>query len=545
MINGQQAQALESSPGSITSLTVFSESPYPHYYGCSPGQLTSLDRCISRRRLIVLQTPNRHVSGRSQNHDPNEATGEKAGAVRTPRFVLGSAGPSGSAKQFAATPRFAFSQKRQIKFQDDIVESDESVSPIEQVKLPVGVGQENLPNPQTKVIADSEESDSDLLLLKHEDTGRTSHVGCARPGAADNNGRGDEIEGTMSASPSERRPKRRRVSIISISQEDMRPIAVEGRDRISLSPSLPPLFPAPSSPELLDDGLVSPTAHLMPATPFQPPSAAGTNQHLGSQKPSRFRFATTIQQSTRPPDLGNDSVADSGTTAFEHSTQKPKPRFIIPQTPSKAEELNISALLTSPISFPSKRRGRSKPQAHTFVPKGIASEVQSWILELAGAKQLAQSQANVPSSGLTLDQTGKGKGRPKYQYVAQVGEFNHLLQGRASATKSKPGHPNPFTLLSPSEIHPTDKSGKMLLLIGPPTYSALRPGETAKKGDWIGLQPGLIWEIELGTLASNKDGSRNVPAGDVLAEYKGCSISGAAQKWIVGLEWDLMPTESE
>ncbi|KAI1933328.1 hypothetical protein LOZ66_006520 [Ophidiomyces ophidiicola] len=402
-------------------------------------------------------------------------------APSTPRFVFGSSGP---APQFAAAPRFVF-QMRRDGADEEIEESEGNAFLGNSYGLNSDFDVNNM-------FWDGEDVDNHGLLL--------------------------------TSSPSRHRSKRRRVSISSEGVVDETTSKGEF-DRISPSPSPPRdlsmhIMATPRLAENTND-LASPTLRRMTPTPNPPAISGSTPQISASQKP-RFLF---------------NSNSQSQPTAGPTATQLQRPLFKIPRTPSRPSALSDMSLLTSPIAFPYAKR-RSKAGTHNFLSGGIASEVRGWLLELGARKQVFQDLR--PSSSSKSTQSLIDRGKIDYHLVGEVNQVgvSNALFTRKSQT-SKPGYPSLFTavILSPESLHGLSlpPPPQQLLLFGVPTLGS----GPIKKGVFIGIQPGLVWEMNMEPhLSQNLTNPSPTPTqGD-----SGTEQGAMSRKWLVSVEWDILLT---
>ncbi|KGQ01605.1 hypothetical protein PAAG_11586 [Paracoccidioides lutzii Pb01] len=143
-------------------------------------------------------------------------------------------------------------------------------------------------------------------------------------------------------------------------------------------------------------------------------------------------------------------------------------------------------------------------------------------------------------------------------------------------------HPNPYPITTPARTNPnttpsptqqhTQPPPRKILLFGAPMsapsrsrghrhaaydaqgypQSSLAPLPTIAKGDKIGIRRGLVWEMEIEEFAGGR-GRRRMRReeeggrGEGEGEGEGGGLRGAAgtagmvvEKWIVGVEWDVL-----
>ncbi|KMP05732.1 hypothetical protein CIRG_05413 [Coccidioides immitis RMSCC 2394] len=482
-------------------------------------------------------TPSRENVNSNKQYTSRAESNERPNATaRTPKFIFSSSAQSGFAAQFAATPRFVFSQRQNRKSGDGIDVSDKGSSPAARARKTIQDTPRNTEIKMKEVIEDSEgEEEGDLLqgIVETSRSGRPEN----EPGktVADD----DDEEMLLSFSLSQHQAKRRRLSISSADDLEVRPVSARELDQISSTSSeSPPSSPqaGPASPSAGNvDNLLSPTVHPMPSTPFQPTGAASVPHHSSSRGPPRFMFSTPISSTPRQPSGSNNA------TTAQTSTQRQKPRFVLPQTPSRRREPDISALLTSPIPFPyAKRHARSK--SRTFIPGGMASEVRNWILDLGTRKQVSQSQAPPQTTQTQADQGEREQPFDKYQLIVQVGEIRTSaptdVRRQGGQRQGRLGHPAPFTLISPSKVQPPTASQNNILLFGSPVSTVLPPMQKLQKGDWVGIRRGLVWDMEIEPFhtgdASNNNA--NPEESDTISSI----ITRRTNVWLVSIEWDII-----
>ncbi|WEW60178.1 hypothetical protein PRK78_005663 [Emydomyces testavorans] len=469
-------------------------------------------------------TPIEADSDIDQNYALKHGTSARRKASRTPRFVFDSSAQSSSVPQFAATPRFVFTQRTS---RDEIDISDEGSSPTIQARQRTRAEPKLSKIKPKEVIEDSDEEDDAGIFTGN--CPKNEYTGVNGPDGDDDD---DDQEMLLSASPSQRQSKRRRLSISSADEEEEKgkSIITKALDHIISSP------PSTSSPAQTSDTLASPTFRRVPSTPFQPPAASSATQHSASQKPPRFIFHSSMPgpQSPWPPDTRTEPRSPTTTESLR------KPRFALPHTPPRPDELNISALLTSPIPFPRfKQRGRAKPpRAQNLVLGGMASEVRSWILELCTKTQVSvvHSQA-APAKSIQDGQQQETSHHPsdsKYQVLARIDavQFSSSIshRGYSQQDQARPGRPAPFALLAASEVRPPAASQSNILLFGSPGYSALPRSKKPQRGDWAGIRRGLVWEMEIQPWETKRP-----PDSDT-----GTVKDVMMQKWLVGVEWDVL-----
>lgn len=418
-----------------------------------------------------------------------------------------------------------------------------------------------------EVIEDSEEEEDDEVPL---DSGQTL--------PSDNDGLEDQERGSAGTErsdidaqfdelfpPTPGRSKRRRVS------GDL-DTSVQRRGRTSDADPILSSSPEPPSPSSghsrsstpLPNPILNRTTTPAPRrneaafeTPRPAPPSSTTKTPFRSHP--RFVFSAS-QSSSRPPPRPRFLAESSTPAAATQSSvqQRKKPAFVLPRSPSPSRAAEDPASLATPFS-PSVRRGRSRRKTPEYLPGGMAAEVRSWILEMAvkreNLRQQQQQQHRPQPDSDNQEATQPDTGR--YFLTAEVETSRQAPlhgPGSVSFVRARPVRTESSRETSP----PPREEKKNILLFGSPasqqgvssraSSDAATNAPELNPNNVIGIHRGLVWEIELGT-----EPSRREERGDSSADHghEGEDIpsacpqqdhakEGKTEKWLVGMEWDLL-----
>ncbi|KAK2741710.1 hypothetical protein FQN55_008209 [Onygenales sp. PD_40] len=486
---------------------------------------------------------------------------------RTPRFIFASSTPSSSVPRFAATPRFRFPERDTRAADVDLDVSDAelfSSAPAADIRR---TGDLELNYPNNHSIEDSGSDEEELLF--QDDPSSSPIEGYL--GAGDDpgpNNHDTNFDDNFPPMPENHKAKRRRISLPPANNPNAEPIS-----------SYPSSSPTPSPPPASNSSFASPTSPFRqqatqePSTPLPPPSTAFKRPPSSSMKQPRFLFQSpSFAPSQRQNTANIISSSQARPTTAPTPTQRRQPHFILPSSPSRpperaqgTEERDQTFTTTS---YPLLRRPRrSTTTTPNFIPGGMAASVRGWLLEAEAIKHTSQHPStHQPPDGRSVPNTQPPnnaqdpiRGREKnYHLISEVGDVHYQTAGsRSGGSAYVPGHPAPATLVTTTA---TGQQAQKLLLFGAPlsfpphTRSAAeiltqpQPGTgggragnlpptaaTAgvKRGDRIGVRRGLVWEMEI-----EEFGRRVEADGEVQAER---AENGArTERWIVGVEWDIL-----
>ncbi|EAW11587.1 uncharacterized protein ACLA_092850 [Aspergillus clavatus NRRL 1] len=334
------------------------------------------------------------------------------------------------------------------------------------------------------------------------------------------------------------RRKRRRISLDAepaMAQRGRRNIDAiltsppEARSQTADPPSSPIPFRTPKQ-------TAQPAASRIPSSvaqrapgPATPASTRPSRNHL------RFMMSqpTFSSQSQFTPKVPAASANQLPTPA----PQRQKPAFVLPRSPSPSRTQEATADIPSPFSPSSRalrRRGRARSSAPSYLPGGMASDVRSWILEIGTKREQTQLGA---VRRVELSQRDPLSEIQKYYAVVRISGV------RQSALSSS----GPLAFIQGSSV-PSDDGGdttnsetQKLLLLGPPrsaTVGSNLPTPELQPGQVIGVYRGLVWEVGLDRehLASVTPSMEELR----LEHESGLGDSEGEEKWLVGMEWELI-----
>lgn len=476
------------------------------------------------------------------------------------------------------------SQQSPDQVNDDDIDTsdrDEPSSPSAPAVRPTsrrGGDPEPVSSRKKDVIEDSEDEDDNELplgsgpTLPSDPQGLEDHPGNAEAGRSDIDAQFD-----MLFPPTPGRSKRRRVSadpdifvqrghrtsnpdpILSSSPEPPSPSAGKGHGQVQGGTPLPNPFidqtTATPAPRRSIGALETP---ILP-----PPSSSSTTTKTPFRSHPRFVFSASqpsSRPSSRPWVVGSSTPSVAATETPPSVPERKKPAFVLPRSPSPSKTAEDPGSLPTPFS-PSLRRGRSRQNVPDYLPGGMAAEVRSWILEMAVKRehqhQRQQLQPQIQSDSGPQEEAAQPD-LGKYFLTAEIESSRcGTLHGPGSVSlvKGRAVHPDSLTQTSPERE-------KNILLFGPPTSrpgqdSSSRPSSSTMANalelnpqNVIGIHRGLTWEIELSsetTARCEKDEApsenrvqegENVPSG--LASQQDHFREEKMEKWLVGMEWDLL-----
>lgn len=453
--------------------------------------------------------------------------------------------PSGAARQFASTPRFVLPGSTPSRLSRDEIDSSDHEEPSSPVTRPVRgeTGSDIISSSYQKdVIEDSEEEESNILESNIRYVPSDSYE--RGSGERDIVTEFDEL-----FPPTPDRIKRRRVSVD--------PEIISARQTQSRIESILSSPESPSPSEDCDASLPNIPSKRKPqfATPAPRRSVSATTEtpRPGSagiartpfKVPPRSTFSASQSVSRPSPHIR----FGSSTPAPQSPPQRKKPAFVLPRSPSPSHQDEDPSVPTpfSPSSR-SLRRGRPRSNTPGYLSGGMAAQVRSWILETAATREHNQWTKEARKQSSMQNHTSSEHG--KYLLAAHV---DNSSQGMLSS--------GPFTLVKGHSIETellesswSSSSGdRNLLLLGPPRSrsTAINTSSTSgqisklNKTNVIGVHHGLAWEIELGSEGMTTDiGEYERHAGDEISPFSGRRSGSAVeqnrQKWLVGLEWDLI-----
>ncbi|KAL4895532.1 hypothetical protein BDV59DRAFT_200165 [Aspergillus ambiguus] len=448
-------------------------------------------------------------------------------------FRVPSARPSSSARagagpQFASTPRFLLSQQTPAKHLHDDDSIDIGGSP---QYTPLGTDR---PQGHREAIEDSDEE-----LPRQV----TSHA--VRPGREELSSspteNGPELDAEFEAlfgSISDRVKKKRRLFT-----DIETPSTQRRRPGVDLIESSPPDSSAHFTPHIPPRGFQTPARARADEVSRRPFSAGTAETPLGSTPPTtrpsfrnQPRFVLSASQAP-PPSQSLSSIKPFATPAPSSPPSRRKPGFVLPRSPSPSGEDNDTSTIPTPFSPSSRalrRRGRPRATAPEYLPGGIAAEVRSWILEMAAKREALQVNTG-PRVSSSMD----------LKTYFLVSRMEHVRQ---SALKSS--GPLAFArgrVVDSTGLVAEDSPGRNFLLVGPPRFRHVEsPSKDSSRtrfpelqaGCLVGICRGLVWEIDLEcqNVGKNSDEIERLMAPRASAEE-----IKATEKWLVAMEWELLP----
>lgn len=452
---------------------------------------------------------------------------------RTPRFIFSSSNPSGSAStpRFAATPRFALNDdetKQSQALVDDIDENQDDVETSSLVWAAPSHKETPRPEAPRDVIPDSEDDDS----LSQEDTpGPPLRTNVREDSMEICEAEGDDI--LFPLSPSQREIKRRRLCGSPSQAGRGYEIEIDPIARSSEPESSPPLEDHRIPPEDVYDTIESPTTRRPVSTPLP------TNMHSLFNQASCWNEHRGYGNPTPSLGMAPNNSSETLAPTITESTPFRRPRFILPITPSRWRDEDTTGLplvdtLFSPTPTRNLRPKRARrPADLEYIPGEMASEVRNWILELSARKQTSRLST---TQGPRTSQMAE-----KFYVTAKIDKVDTSLgqQSSEGTRPAAPGHVAPKTLIKPLKQLPEErpKFDKILLFEGPLLISGVQSEQTdgtgmlIQPGDWIGIRRGIVWEMEISPLT----GQSLQPA-----EIQQAETQVSSEKWLVGLEWDII-----
>ncbi|KAH8703223.1 hypothetical protein BGW36DRAFT_84129 [Talaromyces proteolyticus] len=348
---------------------------------------------------------------------------------------------------------------------------------------------------------------------------------------------------------------------ISSSSENSPPSPEQGRVRYTLASPFPHHGPLKRRPPTETPAPSRRKYILEPETPSI--GAFEHNSITASQTPA-FRGPPRYVVSSNYTPLANSPSTPPTRTDSNLQNTKKRPAFVLPRSPSPGREQGTNADSPPPAPFsPTSthtltRRGRAKSSATaTYLPGGMAEQVRNWILELG----MKREQGN--RSHYLADPS-------RYSFTARVdscqnGYLNSsgpVIMVHATQVVIETNDQGAHHTITKTDIE------RDILLLGEPTSSRantqpahiqhnapdtwpISPSRTVlSTGELIGIQLGLMWEVELNMKNEYKELTRKVIASSQSPELsdddsdemdKGSSeISGNVKKWQVAAEWDLL-----
>ncbi|ODH45821.1 hypothetical protein GX48_08108, partial [Paracoccidioides brasiliensis] len=535
-------------------------------------------------------------------------------ASRTPRFIFSSNFPSSSASQFAATPRFRFTDRGRSCRVSDAEANLSDVNPSSSALTESDGGQTgNLPQayPGGDIIHDSNNDEKDLLF--QDDTPSPPLEGY--PVNQGDVGGGFDIDAEFDAifppTPEMRKAKRRRVSLPPPNSGDVNADSISSCPSASTSPSPPPksptsLFASPTPPP-------RETHSPGPSTPFLPPSISTALKLVSSSSTKHPRFL--LNRPSNPPSTANfqplrpSTFTPSSQTA-QPPTQRRQPHFILPPPlPRPPEHPQTSEITYHPFAIPGRPRRSTSSITQDCKPGGMTASVRSWLLEAEAMKHASQftnaqvtrnNNNNNNNNNNINTQTPRTTHQPiptptratNYYLTCQVLDLQHPSSAHSNGqpiyytpghpapvtfiTANPINHPNPYPITTPARTIPnttpsptqqhqhTQPPPRKILLFGAPMSApsrsrghrhpasdaqgypppSLAPLPTIAKGDRIGIRRGLVWEMEIEEFSGDRGRRRmRQEEGRVGVGGGGGGLRGAAgmvEKWIVGVEWDVL-----
>ncbi|KAJ5594249.1 uncharacterized protein N7459_000457 [Penicillium hispanicum] len=442
--------------------------------------------------------------------------------------------------QFANSPRFLLSQTTPCRRSDDfdIVDDEGPASTAPAARTPAPSRNANPPRRQRDVIEDSDDGE----VLRNtgigiseanepdEDDGidSTPPIGPDTPGSLD-------AEYDALFAPVRDPNKRRRLSPRGQLSSD-RKLSDQPEQIRSSSPEAPtdasgpfespaPLPPPISQTQPQDVGMQD--TPRMPVRPMGPTlSTPGSTKTLFRSKP-RFMLSTKKPPSSQPVFRADTPSASQPPSP---PTERRKPAFVLPRSPSPNAHAEEILAPFSPSSRTLHRRGRPRSGVPGYAPGGMAAEVRSWILETGSKRdQLVPRHTSVntdPGSRERLEQ---------YLVAARV----------VSARPALHSSSGPLAFIHAESVADSaDGAGNVavnILAMGPPRSkpqsrrASTTHGMSLLAGDLLGVHRGLAWDVE-------------VPASRALSVVPGQGFGppedyngdGPKERWIVAMEWDLL-----
>ncbi|PTU25195.1 hypothetical protein P175DRAFT_0498309 [Aspergillus ochraceoroseus IBT 24754] len=453
---------------------------------------------------------------------------------------------SNTRPQFASTPRFLLSQraagprKEAPDDIDSILSSDDATSDPLPTPRPAPPAGQFSHRPRRKEIIEDHGVEPDQIT---DQTAPGDNTTSPLEGTTKLD---PEIEALLG--PTSHRTKRRRVLANTVTPW------MQSRQRLDIpgsSPHQEPSSPSPSLPYCTPHHTRS--APTPQKTPPQPPPTPATTKASGRSIP---RFLVSPFNPPPPPPLSSQPVS-----RIKHLTETPpsqspparrKPGFVLPRSPSPSQTEDSSAIPTpfSPSSGTLHRRGRGHSSAPSYLPGGMAAEVRSWILEMGTKRE------QPPMSADTRTRSEHGLfNMQRYTLVLRINNVRQSALGSCGPIAFVQGHP--VTSLDDTDANTGRSSDdsterRNLLLLGAPRpradkrlqfRSASPRVPDLKHGDLVGVCWGLVWELNSDNQQSGEQ-STNMGSG---VNYDQVLRSESARsphlgKWLVGMEWELIPS---
>ncbi|KLJ07218.1 hypothetical protein EMPG_17300 [Blastomyces silverae] len=519
---------------------------------------------------------------------------------RTPRFIFGSTAPSSSASQFAATPRFRFAEKGGQISVSDIEAELSDVAPSSSALTDADGRAGDLPVIYSREdeIQDSN-SDEEEILFRDEPTSSPLE---GHAGAWDDAGGVDidaEIDSIFPPTPERRNAKRRRVASPTLNNPNADPISsCPSHPSESLASSQPPSpvssLACPTTPSRAMPP--EPFTPLLPSnTPLNRPPSSSTKHP---------RFLLHHQQNSPSMSTHFTPSQLQPTTAPISSQRRQPHFILPPTPSRQPEHLQNAPTLDETSLIPGRPRRSSSttpicvPGGMTASVRGWLLEAEA----AKHASQFQHTQASASQGPRVTQQMPPPPRAANHYLVAEVVDVQHQAStGKSGHITYTPGHPTPVTLITttlinnsstaiasntintdtnittPSTIQQQPSiqppSRKILLFGAPisipsrshsrgssdtpghhpghhPRFSApsFAPSPIVAKGDKIGLRRGLVWEMEIeefpgrvgnGQMRRDREGAGD--AEDVAGSAAGTrSRDVKVEKWLVGVEWDIL-----
>ncbi|KAI9925603.1 hypothetical protein MW887_005985 [Aspergillus wentii] len=445
---------------------------------------------------------------------------------RPPASTRRNAGP-----QFASTPRFLLSQRaRSSRDKDDIdIAGEDELSfstPVASTRSAPRPGTQLGSAPRRKEVIEDSEDDELPQDAAHTNPSTDNIFDEGTPGSP--TGFAGEIEAQFDAlfgSPVDRSKRRR----ISLNAET--PVAHRAKPWEDHILSSSPERPSSS----IDDVHPSPIPHRVmqigsehrpqrPATATPQPSTPAVMKS-GFRNHPRFMLSATPQiSSTQTP---------SAPATITPASQRRKPAFVIPRSPSPSRAEDDTAPLPTPFSPLSKtlnRRGR-RANAPAYLPGGMAADVRSWILDMGTKREnLDNSPNNRPAVAEPPFADPK-----KYSLIARVRNVRQTALSSSGPLAFVEGQSGSNTGDDQVSESPN------ILLLGPPRS---KPAESSmlsahvpelRADNLIGVHRGLTWEIYL-----NERVGCSLPTENLDPNQSQQENHTDTKQWLVGMEWDLI-----
>lgn len=245
----------------------------------------------------------------------------------------------------------------------------------------------------------------------------------------------------------------------------------------------------------------------------------------------RFMLSATQQQPA--------SHVSPHTPAPASPPRKQKPAFILPPSPSVSREQEGSPSLLTPFS-PSSRRlhrhGRPRAVAPSYLPGGMAAEVRSWILEVA----TKQDQLNGSWMGSRSAAKSRSPDNGNYLMAVKVEDARQGALCNSGPVTFIKGRQIPMDMETGFDDAQSGHVSRNIVLLGPPSSKRAderSSGQTSVVGpkDVVGVRRNLVWEVNLNDSTAITEYVK--PEKDAREDR--ISV-GPAEKWLVGMEWDML-----